>query len=132
KGNVRWTLPRPGVRRPAWTGTRTDTRIAYLSGGSLRVVAGDGTGDRLLAEGAVATASWRPGGARVLAFAHGDVVEVDAIEPRHVLWRARLAAPATRLEWSSDGSRLLAVAHGVVVYDEHGRVVSRDDPSDAT
>jgi hypothetical protein len=48
KGNVRWTLSRPAPRAPIWTGTRTDTRITYLSGGQLRIVAGDGTGDRAL------------------------------------------------------------------------------------
>ena len=31
-----------------WTGTETDTRIAYVDRTGLRVVAGDGTGDRLL------------------------------------------------------------------------------------
>ena len=45
KGNVRWSLARPAPHSPVWTGTRTDTRIAYVSGGRLRVVAGDGTGD---------------------------------------------------------------------------------------
>jgi hypothetical protein len=44
-GNVRWTLARPAPRHPIWTGTRTNTRITYVSGGQLRVVAGDGTGD---------------------------------------------------------------------------------------
>jgi hypothetical protein len=44
-GNVRWTLARPAPRHPVWTGTRTNTRITYVSGGQLRVVAGDGTGD---------------------------------------------------------------------------------------
>jgi hypothetical protein len=44
-GNVRWTLARPAPRHPVWTGTRTDTRITYVSGGKLRMVAGDGTGD---------------------------------------------------------------------------------------
>jgi hypothetical protein len=48
QGNVRWTLARPSPRLPVWTGTRTDTRITYLSRGRLRMVAGDGTGDRLL------------------------------------------------------------------------------------
>ena len=47
-GEVRWTLARPDVRLPRWGGTRTDTRIAYFSGGELRVVGGDGKGDRLL------------------------------------------------------------------------------------
>jgi hypothetical protein len=49
KGNVRWTLARPAPRHPLWTGTRTDTRITYLSAGQLREVAGDGTGDRVIA-----------------------------------------------------------------------------------
>ena len=44
-GNVRWTLARPAPRQPVWTGTRTNTRITYVSAGQLRVVAGDGTGD---------------------------------------------------------------------------------------
>lgn len=44
-GTVRWTLARPAPRHPVWTGTRTNTRITYVSGGQLRVVAGDGTGD---------------------------------------------------------------------------------------
>jgi hypothetical protein len=48
QGNVRWTLARPSPRLPVWTGTRTNTRITYLSRGRLRMVAGDGTGDRLL------------------------------------------------------------------------------------
>jgi hypothetical protein len=48
QGNVRWTIARPSPRLPVWTGTRTDTRITYLSRGRLRMVAGDGTGDRLL------------------------------------------------------------------------------------
>jgi hypothetical protein len=48
RGNVRWTLARPSPRAPIWTGTRTNTRITYLSRGRLRIVAGDGTGDRAL------------------------------------------------------------------------------------
>ena len=47
-GDLRWTLARPDVRFPRWGGTRTDTRIAYLSTARLRVVAGNGKGDRLL------------------------------------------------------------------------------------
>ena len=48
EGDVRWSLARPNIRFPRWGGTRTDTRIAYLSGDELRVVGGDGKGDRLL------------------------------------------------------------------------------------
>jgi hypothetical protein len=61
KGNVRWTLPRRSPRFPAWTGTVTDTRIAYLSGGKLHIVAGDGTGDRAVAKAAPYPPTWMPG-----------------------------------------------------------------------
>jgi hypothetical protein len=60
KGNVRWALPRRSPRFPAWTGTRADTRIAYLSGGRLHVVAGDGTGDRAVARAGSYPPSWLP------------------------------------------------------------------------
>ena len=71
KGRVRWTLARPSPRFPSWTGTRVDTRIAYVSAGKLRVVAGDGTGDRVIAPAAPVAPVWRPGGGRVLAYAAG-------------------------------------------------------------
>ncbi|MGH2986590.1 MAG: hypothetical protein ACRDLO_07885 [Solirubrobacterales bacterium] len=49
-GEVRWTITAPGpVSDPRWGGIGFDTRIAYRSGSDLRVVAGDGTGDRLVA-----------------------------------------------------------------------------------
>lgn len=67
KGNVRWTLPRRSPRFPAWTGTLSDTRIAYISGGKLRIVAGDGTGDHAVGRASlVSPPSWMPG--RKVAF----------------------------------------------------------------
>jgi hypothetical protein len=48
-GDVHWTLARHHVSFPRWAGRNGDTRIAYLAGSTLRVVAGDGTGDRLIA-----------------------------------------------------------------------------------
>ena len=39
-GDVRWSLARPDVRFPRWGGTKTDTRIAYLSEGTLGSSAG--------------------------------------------------------------------------------------------
>jgi hypothetical protein len=71
-GDVRWALARPDVRHPRWTGTRTDTRIAFLSGNRLHLVAGNGTGDvDLCGEPAAADVApaWRPGPGRVLAYA---------------------------------------------------------------
>jgi hypothetical protein len=81
-GDVRWSLARPDVRSPRWGGTRTDTRIAYLSGGALRVVVGNGKGDRLLDPQAAPTPpAWRPGPADALTYARRDgfvrVVDAD-------------------------------------------------------
>jgi len=81
-GTVRWSLARPDVRLPRWGGTRTDTRIAYFSGGELRVVGGDGEGDRLLdPDAAVRAPVWQQGARHRLAYAARDgtvrVVDVD-------------------------------------------------------
>ena len=128
-GTIRWKLGRPVVRDASWTGTRTDTRIAYLSGRRLRVVAGDGTGDREVgpAMAADAAPAWRPGNPPfVLAYAdiHG---RVWAIEPDadHVLFR--VAAPgAAKLVWSHDGERLLVLTRvGVRIFDARGKLVER-------
>ena len=108
-GDVRWTLARRDVRFPRWTGTQTDTRIAYLSGTALRVVGGDGTGDRRLRPTVRPVApAWRPGGGFVLTYvdASGAVVSED-VERRVVLWRKRPARPVLQLAWSADGRRLL-------------------------
>ena len=45
-GTVRWALARPAVSDPSWY-SPSGYRVAYLSAGTLRVLAGDGTGDRL-------------------------------------------------------------------------------------
>ena len=113
-GDIRWTLARRDVRFPRWTGTQTDTRIAYLSGTDLRVIGGDGKGDRRLRPSINAVApAWRPGGGFVLTYvdASGAVVSED-VERRIVLWRTRPARPVLQLAWSADGRRLL-------VRDEH-------------
>ncbi|MGH3113942.1 MAG: hypothetical protein ACRDOP_10815, partial [Gaiellaceae bacterium] len=50
KGEVRWSLSRAAAVGDArWSGGGLDTRIAYRSGSSLRVVSGDGAPDRLVA-----------------------------------------------------------------------------------
>ena len=78
KGNVRWTLPRRSPRFPAWTGTRTDTRIAYIAGGRLRIVAGDGTGDHSVGRAALVPPVWRPG--RIVVYSNGQrTIAYDAI-----------------------------------------------------
>jgi hypothetical protein len=134
KGNVRWTLPRRSPRFPAWTGTRTDTRIAYVAGGRLHVVAGDGTGDRTFGPATRVAPAWRPGPGHVVAYATGGKPVVYDIDSGGILLRIpALRERVRKLAWSNDGSRLLVFApHAVRVYDMRGRVVERDDPSDAT
>lgn len=63
-GEVRWSRSAPGpVRDPRWGGLGFDTRIAYRSGNHLRVVAGDGSGDRIVASNVAEVApAWRPPG----------------------------------------------------------------------
>ena len=109
-GTVRWTLARDDVRSPRWTGTRADTRIAYLTRRGIRVVAGDGRADRLLSPERAAIA-WRPGSRFVLSQLHGSELRLQDTEARRVLDRLRagLAADVLDLSWSADGRTALVV-----------------------
>jgi hypothetical protein len=115
-GDVRWSLARPRVRFPRWAGDRIDTRIAYLSGSSLRVVAGDGTGDRLLRRNVASVApAWLPGEGFRLAYTDrgGRMVIVDADTGR-VLRTA--AAPTPDATIRQRGTASEVVAGGRVVF----------------
>jgi hypothetical protein len=131
-GNVRWTLARPNVSSPRWTGSDADTRIAYVDRTGIRVVAGDGTGDRLLVRAGSGPLAWRPGPRFVLAYsAPGRVRVVDATSGG-MLWSARFPkGSATGIEWSADGRRLLVLSpHHLRLYDDRGHLVSQEDPSE--
>jgi hypothetical protein len=126
KGRVRWSLARSGrVHGARWS---TDGfRIGYLVGSTLRVVAGDGTGDRLVARHvAVVPPVWRPGAAHELAFAdRAGRIGLLATDSRKTLWRSGDVGVPAQLAWSSDGRRLLALgARGVRLFDSGGRLVS--------
>jgi hypothetical protein len=117
EGHVRWTLARPGVQLPRWSGSATDTRIAYLSGG-VRVVAGDGTNDASVGDAApqpgIAPA-WRAGPGFVLAYVTArQAVEALLLAKGGTLWEQPLPAAARSLEFSSDGQRLLVLQDGRV------------------
>jgi hypothetical protein len=127
-GRVRWALARRDVRFPRWAGSVTDTRIAYLAGNRLRVVAGDGTHDRELCGGLQAAPvppAWKPGRGWQLAYVtkRGRVEVVDT-ETCAVTWRSA-QFPAPRLiDWSADGTRLaLVTADRLVVYAGARRLV---------
>jgi hypothetical protein len=115
EGTPRWQLARPRpVSDPRWSPS-PGFRVAYREEDTLRVVAGDGTGDRLLAEGVAAVApAWRPQeGATELAYvaAGGTVRVVDAATGER-RWTAAPPSPPRELVWSADGGVLLVVTAG--------------------
>ena len=131
-GDLRWTLARPGVRWPRWTGTETDTRIAYVDRTGIRIVAGDGTDDRRLVPRARGPIAWHPGDGLVLAYTTTKRVRViDAVDG-DVLWQApRPSGRVTTVDWSSNGRRLLVLTPNQLrVYDTRGRIVAQEDPAE--
>ena len=123
-GDVRWTLARSDVRSPRWAGTETDTSIAYTDRTGARVVAGDGTGDRLLLRNSRGLLAWRPGPARQLAVASTREVRVLDVASGRTIWRARGSSAAPNaVSWSSDGRRLLvSYPRSLRVFDALGNV----------
>jgi hypothetical protein len=112
-GGIRWSIARSGLVRSArWSSevNPRDTRIAYLNRRSLRIVGGNGDGDKELRRAVGATApAWRPG-AFELAFSTVDGrIEVVDTETSKTLWRTVPGEVPTQLAWSEDGQRLLAL-----------------------
>lgn len=136
KGEERWSLARPAVREPRWAGTITDTRIAYVDRTGVRVVAGDGTGDHLLAPAESGPLAWRPGPRRQLAYVSASEVRLQDADSGRVLWRATRgpADPVTALSWSSDGTQLLVLTpQDLRIFDAGGRLVfTSTSPAGAT
>ena len=113
-GKVRWAITPPGrPSDPRWS--PDGFRIAYRSAGTLRVVAGDGTGDRLLASHArPGTLAWRPRRPHTLGWAdnHGRLVvgNVDGRKRlRSALGGIRVPVATRAFAWSADGSRVYAL-----------------------
>ena len=89
---------------------RGDTRVAYLNGRALRVVGGNGTGDKELRRlVAVSAPAWRPD-AFELAFSTVDGrIELVDTESARTIWRTVPGEVPKQLVWSEDGERLLAL-----------------------
>lgn len=122
---VRWSLPRRGAYWPRWEGTRTDTRIAYMTPAGLRVVAGDGTSDHLLDRHAQdVPAAWAPLRTHLLAYFTGGAVVLRDADTRQILWRAPITDTPSNLVWSDDGRYLAAVSgHRIVVLGPKGQLL---------
>ena len=130
-GDVHWTLARRApVAAPTWS--YEGYRIAYVAGHALRVVNGDGTGDRVLTSNAVGAGlpafAWRPG-THELAFknARNELLLVD-VDRGRIIWRRRTAG-IELLDWSADGRRLLVAGSPPMVLDARGRAVATLRPS---
>ena len=113
-GDVRWTVTRPTPVADARWAPSPGFHVAYREGTTLRVIGGDGEGDRLLAENVAPVApAWRPGeGRTVLAYASTDgrvrVVGLDGEQ----LWAVDPGAAPEQLVWSDDAGLLLVVTSG--------------------
>jgi hypothetical protein len=125
-GTVRWSIGRTGIVRGArWSSEVNpgDTRVAYLNGRALRVVGGNGTGDKALRRlVAVSAPAWRPD-AFELAFSTVDGrIELVDTESARTIWRTVPGEVPKQLAWSEDGERLLALGErSLRVLDANGR-----------
>lgn len=124
RGKVRWSLPAPQpVTEALWS--PSGFRVAYRAGGELRVVAGDGTGDRRIGA-SFSPMAWRPGAAHVLAHTSGSHLDVLDVDSGVRLARIQLPFVSGGIAWSADGTRLYAqLARSIAVYDVRGRRLSR-------
>lgn len=119
-GAVRWSLPRPGARTPRWSGTATDTRMAFVTDSRLHVVGGDGRRD-VDAGGGLAPAAgiapaWRPGPRFELSYLDSRRrVSTFATDGPGASWRSISIPDARQLAWSPDGARLVVVGRDRIV-----------------
>ena len=131
-GQVRWRRTVPGpVLLPRWSVERTVPpccRVAFLAGGALYVVGGDGKNLRRVAAHALAVApAWRPHASdHELAFAAPSGIRLAATDGKLPPKRIGGAGRPIGLSWRADGRVLAAVdATGVTLYGAGGKVLQR-------
>jgi|1186.fasta_scaffold01454_1 hypothetical protein len=131
-GTIHWTLDGSNlVRDPQWS--PSGFRVAYRSGNALRVVAGDGTGDHLLARSVAPTPlAWEPLSPARASQASQDVsvpelaayvessgrIVIANVDSGQIRWSTSPGIGPDHLSWSSDGKLLLATGPaGIAAYD---------------
>jgi len=109
RGERRWSLHHDApIRHPRWA--PNGYQVAYLSGGSIHLVDGDGSDDARLAPADGAAPAWRPArGHSQVAYADGRLVVLRDSIDRRLLFATRVARRPLALSWSADGRRLLVV-----------------------
>ena len=112
-GSIEWSIARAGLVRGArWSSevNTRDTRIAYLNGRALRIVGGNGQGDKELRRRVgVSAPSWRPGEFEVAFSTVDGRIELVDTETGRTIWRTVPGEIPKQLVWSEDGERLLAL-----------------------
>ncbi len=120
-GDPRWSLSRTEpISDPRWGGVGLDTRIAYRAGGTLHVVAGDGSPDAVVAQDVAPIApAWKPD-SYVLAYtdARERIHVVDADTHRR-LWQTGAIKGVRELAFS--GNRLVVSTSSRVVVAREGK-----------
>jgi RNA polymerase sigma-70 factor (ECF subfamily) len=142
RGRRHWSLAeRRPISWPAWS--PSGYRIAFVVGGpgvgrTIHVVAGDGSGEHVLAATRAVAPAWRPGVAPAERLATVDaaarVVLRDADSGR-VVWRTRTPGTPLRLAWSADGRRLMVGQRDrvtILTASTGARVSDRRSPSKTT
>jgi hypothetical protein len=125
-GDPRWALARPGPVADARWAPSPGFRIAYREGETLRVVAGDGSPDRMLARNVASVApAWLPRtGRTVLAYARADgVVKVVDVESGEELLRTPRARGIREIFWTPDGFLAVLTARELRVHGRNGRLL---------
>jgi hypothetical protein len=125
-GVVQWTLARAAVSDPRWYAP-SGYRVAYLSGHTLRMVAGDGSDDRPLASGVLAVApAWRPGHPYQLAYVtRAGRLTVRNADTGRSIWTTKPSGRVRALQWSQYGTRLLVLTDGrATLYGPAGGVMA--------
>jgi Tol biopolymer transport system component len=123
-GNVHWSIGRAGLATPRWSSEGNgDERVAYLARTTLRVIGGDGRGDRALARGAAHVApAWRPR-SHVLAYVgRAGRIVVRSADTGAVQWTSTAQQRPIGLTWSGDGRFLVARGpSSITVFGHAGR-----------
>ena len=125
-GDVHWSIGRLNPALPRWSNFGGgNERVVYFAGRTLRVVGGDGRGDRLLAQRSLLVVpAWRPK-THVIAYADAEGPVIVADTDRRSILRRLPTKPPRALAWSDDGRRLLVVTQtSADVFDAKGRAIN--------